>query len=126
MKTGNASNWNMYNHIPNGDFFKDDNGNYLYKNVPSYNEAIYDDDAYASFMYNINRFRSMYAATDTKLVSVWIDEYDYSGRANATKNSPYYTEFMYHIGMMDPRDFLVWLARDVSKFEGEATVQTIC
>ena len=117
-KVGNTSNENMYNSNPNSSFFKDGD-TYLYKNIQSYNKAVYDDDAFGSLMFNVNRFKGMYAATDTKKVSVWIAEYDYSGRNSSVKNSPYYTEFLYHAGLLDPLPFLVYMYRGASNFKGD-------
>ena len=114
-KVGNTSNENMYNSNPSSSFFKDGD-TYLYKNILSYNEAVYDDDAYGSLMFNVNRFKSIYASTDTKKISAWIAEYDYSGRNTSVKNSPYYTEFMYHLGMLDPQPFLIYMYTGADKF----------
>ena len=119
-KAGNTSNFNMYNSGPNADFFKNDDGNYLYKNIQSHNEAVYADNAYNSLQFNVNRMRSAYSATDTKNISVWVAEYDYSGRNNSVKNSPYYTEYLYHIGLLDPKPFLVYMYRGASNFTGSA------
>ena len=116
-KAGNTSNENMYNAGPNSGFFVSD-GVYQYNNIQSYNKAVYDDDAYNSFMFYVNRFKGVYAATDTKNISTWIAEYDYSGRDNSVKNSPYYTEYLYHVGLLDPKPFLVYMYLGSSKFTG--------
>lgn len=110
VKTGNVSNSNDYSHLPNSSYFKD-GSTYLYQNPASYNNAVYDDDPYGMLLWNINKFKNMYDATDTKKVSVWIAEYDYSSRSGSYNgNTAYYTESLYHYGMLDPQPFLIYLA----------------
>lgn len=108
MKTGNVSNTNDYSHLPNASYFKD-GSNYLYQNPASYNNAVYDDDPYGMLLWNINKMKNIYDSTDSKKISVWISRYDY-GRATSYKgNTAYYTESLYHYGMMDPQPFLVYM-----------------
>ena len=118
MKVGNTSNNNDYSHRPSSSYFVED-GTYLYQNPTSYNEAVYDDDPYGMLLYNINLFKNIYDATDTKKVSVWISRYDYSKRAGSySGNTAYYTESLYHYGMLDPQPFLVYMT--VSEGGGQA------
>lgn len=116
-KVGNTSNSNDYSHLPSASYFVDD-GVYLYQKPNGYNGASYDDDPYGMLLWNINKFKSMYAATDTKKISVWIAEYDYSSRAGSYLNNGYYTESLYHYGMLDPQPFLVYMYTGSSKFKG--------
>ena len=110
MKIGNVSNSNDYSGLPNSKYFKD-GSTYLYQNPASYYEAVYDDDPYGMLLWNINKFKNIYDATDTKMISVWIAEYDYSSRAGSYKgNTAYYTESLYHYGMLDPQPFLIYFA----------------
>ncbi len=124
-KIGNASDMNMYNANPNSGFFMDGD-TYLYKNIQSYNKAVYDDDAYNSMLFYVNRFKSIYAATDTKKLSAWIAEYDYDGRNNSVKNSPYYAEVLYHIGLLNPLPFKIYMFEGDSKFEDNPTKYNEC
>lgn len=108
VKTGNVSNTNDYSHLPNASYFKS-GSTYLYQNPASYNNAVYDDDPYGMLLWNINKMKNIYEATDTKKISVWISRYDY-GRATSYKgNTAYYTESLYHYGMLDPQPFLVYM-----------------
>lgn len=124
IKIGNVSNSNDYSGLPNSSYFKetDKAGNvtYLYKNPASYNNAVYDDDPYGMLLWNINKFKNIYDATDTKKISVWIAEYDYSSRAGSYKGNPaYYTESLYHYGMMDPQPFLIYFAETDGQWKSE-------
>ena len=118
VKTGNVSNTNDYSHLPNSSYFKD-GSTYLYQNPTSYNNAVYDDDPYGMLLWNINKMKNIYASTDTKLINVWISRYDYGSRAGSYKgNTAYYTESLYHYGMLDPQPFLIYMT--VSEGGGQA------
>ncbi len=119
MKVGNVSNYNDYLRTPGEDYFKS-GSTYLYQNPASYYEASYDQDPYGMLVWNVNRFKNMYEATDTKKISVWIAEYDYGSMEGAYRNSPYYTESLYHYGMLDPQPFLIYMYSGDSKFKGDA------
>jgi len=120
IKVGNVSNYNDYLREPSESYFVDSSGNYLYKNPKSYNGASYDDDPYGMLLWHVNLFKNIYEATDTKKISVWIAEYDYGSREGAYRNSPYYTEALYHYGMLDPQPFLVFMPKSEDKFKGDA------
>ena len=118
MKVGNVSNYNDYSRLPNADYFKS-GSTYLYQNPASYNNAVYDDDPYGMLMWHINMFKNIYDATDTKKISVWISRYDYGSREGSYKgNTAYYTESLYHYGMLDPQPFLVYMT--ISEGGGQA------
>ena len=116
-KVGNTSNSNDYSHQPSASYFVDDDV-YLYQKPNGYNAASYDDDPYGMLLWNVNKFKSMYAATDTKKISVWIAEYDYSSRESSFRNNGYYTEALFHYGMLDPQPFLIYMYTGSSKFSG--------
>ena len=62
------------------------------------------------FMWEINKFKNMYAATDTNKVSIWVAEYDYKAeREGSSANTPYYTETLFHSGLLDPQPYLLWI-----------------
>jgi len=110
QKAGDVSNYNTYSARPSTQFFEDTKGNAVYKNPIAYNEAVYKDDAYHMFMWEINKFKNMYAATDTNKVSIWVAEYDYKAeREGSSANTPYYTETLFHSGLLDPQPYLLWI-----------------
>ena len=117
-KVGNASNHNTYSSRPSTSFYKDSNGNYLYQNPAAYNKADYEDDPYNMFLWDINKFKNIYAATDTKKMTAWIAEYDYSSRAGSVSNTAYYTETILHLGMLNPEPFLIFIWSGYDKYKG--------
>ncbi len=117
ITVGNASNYNTYSSRPSSGFFKDGD-TYLYKNPPAFNNAVYEDDPYHMFLYDANKFKQMYASADNKKITAWLAEYDYGDRAGSVANTPYYTETIYHIGMLDPQSFLLYIYAGNSKFQG--------
>ena len=119
ITVGNASNYNTYASRPSSSFYKDSDGNYLYPSLPAYNDAVYEDDPYHMFLFDANKFKQMYASSDTKKITAWIAEYDYGTRAGSVANTPYYTETVYHIGMLDPQAFLLYIYSGDSKFKGD-------
>ena len=122
-KTGNVSNDEMYNREPSNEFYFDGDGNYRYRNVESYNKAVFEADSYNALLFNVNKYKNMYAATDTKMISTWIGAYDYQDRADTVKNTPYYTEFMYHVGLLDPQPFLIYIYHLSDKYDKFQTEQ---
>ena len=90
-KIGNASDYNTYSSRPNSSFFVS-NGEYLYQNPVAYNKANYEDAPYNMFLWDIHKFKDIYAATDTKIMNAWIAEYDYETREGSAGNTPYYAE----------------------------------
>ena len=106
MKVGTASSYSYYYAQPNDDFYKN------YNKYASYNQAIYEAVPFNTLLYYVNYTRRMYHATDTKQIAPWMVDYGYNSKKTATlANTAYYSELMYHLGMMDPEPFLVWMYR---------------
>ena len=119
ITVGNTSNYNTYSCRPSNSFYKDSAGKYLYPNLPAFNNAVYEDDPYHMFLFDANKFKQMYAAADNKKITAWLAEYDYGDRAGSVANTPYYTETIYHIGMLNPEAILLYIYSGNSKFKGE-------
>ncbi|MBQ7768945.1 MAG: hypothetical protein IJ403_08705, partial [Oscillospiraceae bacterium] len=117
IKVGNTSNHNSYQYRPDGNFYKDSDGNAVYKNPTAYNEAVYEKSSYNMFAVDANRFKQYYASTDNKQLNAWIAEYDYNEGTGSASNTPYYAETILHIGMLNPQPFLVYMYR--SSFESQ-------
>ena len=113
MKAGNVSNYNVYGVAPNVNMrYQSGSTTDEYRTPTAFNGALYKDTPFNMMLWDTNRFKNMYNATDTHKVSVWITEYDYSTkRAGTVYNTPYYTENLLHIGMLDPQPFLVYMYR---------------
>lgn len=118
VKVGNVANGTDYGGAPGADYFK--NGStYLYQNPASYNNAVYDQDTYGTLLWMINQYKNMRESTDTKKISIWITRYDYDSRPGSYPDNPaYYTESLYHYGMLDPQPFQVYMT--VSEGGGQA------
>ena len=120
-KIGNASNKNTYAYNPADSFYVNTSGTYLYQNPSAYNKADFEDDPYNMFMWDVNKFKNSYAATDTKRFNVWVAEYDYpDAREGASASTAYYTETLLHAGMLNPEPFLIYMWSGATRFKGTA------
>ena len=117
IKVGNTSNHNSYQYRPDSNFYKDNDGNVVYKNPTAYNEAVYEKSSYNMFAVDANRFKQYYASTENKQLNAWIAEYDYNEGTGSASNTPYYAETILHIGMLNPQPFLIYMYR--SSFESQ-------
>ena len=106
-KVGNTSNHNVYHSRPSESFYKDSSGNVVFKNPYSYNDAIYGKTAFNMAMWEINQAKNIYGSTDNKMISYWLTSYNYGEKPLAY--SPYTTEIIYHLGMLNPQPFLSYV-----------------
>lgn len=115
IKTGNVSAYVTYATNPSSFFWYSNgqpSGNPVYSTVPGYNKAIYEDDPFNMFMWDVNHAKNIFDATDTKRFTAWIAEYSYNEkREGSVSNTPYYTETILHLGMLNPEPFLVYMYR---------------
>lgn len=76
----------------------------------TYNGAVYEETLFNEFLFRVNTFKDMYSASKNKKISAWITGFNYLGGEEKPENSltysPYYTEALFHIGLMDPQPFL--------------------
>ena len=104
IKAGDTSTYSFYYGQPSSDMYS---GN---KKYLGYNDAYMPQRPYTQLMYYVNFGRYMYESTDTHKIAPWITYYDYSDTSNTKEhrisNTPYYTEQLYHLGMLDPQPFL--------------------
>ena len=98
---GNVSYFNTYAARPGPGFFKED-GVPIYKNIPSYNGAIWADNAFNMVLWDTNHYKSYYEAAPNNRTTAIIVYYQYNNRAGGYCDTPYYTEMTYHVCMMDP------------------------
>ncbi len=104
---GTASSMNTYSYAPTLTFESSGGLGWTYNKMPSYNKAVYEDDPYNMFMWDVNECKTMRFATPSKQVSVWFAAYCYSPeRPGSTSFTPYYAEAILHMGLMDPQPFL--------------------
>ena len=119
-KAGDTSNLNAYLAQPGANFYES-NGTMRYITPVGYNEAVYDPDSYAMFLWDMNRFKQMYEATDdTGRVNMWFSEYDsphdaYENRIDNIGDNGYYSELLLHTGLMNPDAFILFMPREERK-----------
>ena len=103
---GNNSSNTVYGDRPHGDFYANQTVP-VYKNPPAYNRAIFENTSFNALLWDINLFKDMQASTPDGTISPWIHYYNYNNTSKTTYcNTPYYSEMLYHIGMLNPQPFL--------------------
>ncbi len=105
-KVGNYSNYNTYNYAPN--FVVKSENNTSYMHPESFNDAIYENNPFGMFKWEVNTYKNMYAATDTKKIDVLMAYYEYGlnyGKAKdgTSAGTAYHAEAYYHAGMLDAK-----------------------
>jgi len=101
IKAGTASCYSFYYSRPSTDFFKN------MQKYASYNDALYAATAFNTFLYDTNFAKHMYLSNDNRQIAPWITSYVYNDeKAGTLANTPYYSELIFHLGMLDPEPFL--------------------
>jgi len=98
---GNSSNESFYTVRPSTSF----NSAGKYNTLPGYTKAIYETTQFGRFKYETYIAKTGYLASDNGNVDWWIAPYVYN--KNAT--NAYYTETLYHLGMLNPTVFLGYI-----------------
>lgn len=115
---GNVTNENAYFYRPGYGYFVDDKTNAPSFSKPvGYNNAYFEPNAYNMFSWNMNDYKNMALANEEGLLQVWLGSYNYTDPAEAPHSgcfTPYYTETLLHIGMLDPEPFLGWVTESSS------------
>ena len=112
IRAGNTSCENFYSGRPTSEFYKE-SGTPVYKNIPTYNEAVYEDSRYNAFRYDMNVAKRVYTASGDGKVCYWVSRFDGGkGDETAITNSPYYSEQVYHLNLLDPKPFVVFLNKE--------------
>ncbi len=127
LKVGNTSNINMYCNFIQRAFYEQ-SGKRVYGSLPGYNKAEYQPTAFNMCMYYANNMKNVYAATDNKKVNVYVSGYSYingGSYGETVSNSPYYTEALYHIGLMNPDPFLGWVTTNSTEGQYEKCMKTV-
>ena len=114
IKVGTSSCESFYFGSPSSTTFRE------YTKEPGQVDAMREFTAFHTALYYFNRARRMYEANDMKQISPWLVDHAYNGTKSigAMKNSHYYTELPYHLGMYDPEPFLLWFYHDSSRYTG--------
>ena len=100
-KAGSASCFSFYWSRPSSDTFKN------MTKYASFNDALFEASAYNMFMYEMNYAKHMYLSNPQRQIAPWITSYLYNDdREGGLANTPYYSEQIFHLGMLDPEPFL--------------------
>ncbi len=109
VRVGTTASEPYYVRQPGSSFYDTANG----FSVPTtYNGAVYKDTVFNSFLYEINGFKSIYESSDNKRISAFVSGFNYLHRnrpKNGTRNTPYYSETVLHLGMLNPEVFLGYI-----------------
>lgn len=92
----------------------DSKGNFLanptYTYPASYNEAAYKLTAFNTCLWEVNIFKNAFEANDSKKMACHITYFNYApNRPGTYSNTPYYTENVYHIAMLDPQPLMSYI-----------------
>lgn len=114
---GNTSNFNTYSARPSTNV-GGGGTNPTYTTPPSYNDALYALTPFNTALWELNIFKNMYDATESGNVSVHIAYFNYNPKREGTyANTPYYTELIYHVALMDPKPLMSYI-REEEVFAG--------
>lgn len=101
IKAGDTSSYSFYYGQPDRDMYD------KLKKYAGYNDAYMPKRPFTQLLYYVNFGRYMYESTDTHKIAPWITSYVYSDKyAHRISYTPYYTEQLYHLGLLDPQPFL--------------------
>ena len=115
---GNSSNENFYSVRPYTSFYRNNKGP-VYQTIPSYTKTLYEETPFTALYYDAVLAKTTYLSADTGHVSWWISHYIYNiANKKSVSNTPYYTESLYHLGMLNPDIFLGYI------LQGEVTAIT--
>ena len=95
---GNSSNESFYTVRPNTKFN-------AYKPLPGYTKTTYDVNEFSRFKFETVLAKNIYLSSDNGKVNWWIAPYVY----NENSQNAYYTETLYHLGLLNPTAFLGYL-----------------
>ncbi len=112
FRPGNTSCENFYSGRPTDSFFKESTTP-VFKSMPTYMGAVYEKSSFNSFKYDMNVAKQVYLATDDGNVCYWVSRYSTAKDSNTEiSNTPYYSEQVYHLNLLDPKPFVVFQNRE--------------
>lgn len=108
VPVGVTSHHNTYGSRLSNDFFALD-GQPVYNTPVAYNGAEYAATPFNRILWDVNLMKNMYVASGGN-VAITVAEYDYSpNKVGTPSNTPYYTESIFHIGLLDPDPFCIYM-----------------
>ena len=108
---GNSNCENTYSVRPGMTLFEDATSKTpVYRTIPGYNRAVYENTPFNCFLYDVNVFKNTYLASDEGNVSFWIAHYLYNKEnPNSVSETPYYAETLLHMGLLNPEVYLGYI-----------------
>jgi len=106
-KVGTTSNHNVYHSRPHDRFYRNADNDYIYQKPSGYNGVIYEKTAFHMALWEVNHFKYIYASDENNAISAWLTSYNYGEKPLAY--SPYVTEIVYHLGLLNPTPFLAYI-----------------
>jgi len=112
---GTSSNFNSYAFRPSTGFFTT-NGIPNYKKLPAFNDVVFEETPFNQVMFDMKLYKDFYVADPNNQISSWICGFNYnsSDGGNNYCKTPYYSELLYHIGMLDPQPFLGYITPQIA------------
>ncbi len=115
---GNTSSFNAYSARPSntmsGYTNKDEPAaNPSYATPVACNDALYELTAFNRMLWDVNLLKNMMDATPSGRIATHITYFTYNyDKVGTYANTPYYTEDIIHIGLMDPKPFQSYILPD--------------
>lgn len=110
---GGVTNENAYFYRPAYSYFVSKQTNApTFSKPKGYNNAYFEPTPFNMFTWNMNEYKNMALSNEEGLLQVWLGSYNYldpTENPNTGCFTPYYTETLLHIGMLDPQPFLGWV-----------------
>ena len=106
---GSTSNFNAYSSRPTSSI-SGFGTTQEYSTPAAYNDAVYELTPFNTVLWEMNIFKDMYDATPLKRIAAHVTYFNYEPNKKGTySNTPYYSESMYHIALMDPEPFMGYI-----------------
>ena len=119
IKAGDTSTYSFYYGQPGSDMYD------KLKKYAGYNDAYMPKNNFTQLKYYVNYGKYMYESTDTHKIAPWITYHTYGTEASyRISDSAYYTEQLYHLGMLDPQPFLSYTYKGDSVFSKNGGVDS--
>ena len=117
--TGNAGNEMFYSVRPGTKFFKDGNVP-VYSVMPGCADALYENSIFERLQYDVNEAKTSYQASANKRLN-WVTAHQYYHEEYSY--NAYYTESMYHFGLLNPEVFVGYILQQDCETNGKDDVK---
>lgn len=125
---GNVTNENAYFYRPSYGYFLSKTSQPTFNKPVGFNNAYLESNPYNHFSWMLNDYKNMALSNEEGLLQVWLGSYNYVDPAenpSSPCHTPYYTETLLHIGMLNPQPFLGWVTEKSTKGEYAKAIKII-